>query len=148
MADEVDISFSIEFLPDELGIELKNQVCTMGLSLNHYWVYNKVDLSLGNNSLIPTSTSMMSKVDGGAINPVVDANDVVKFLYIKNRDTEDIYLSLDGSVNAFTSTDSIVIRADQSWFGMINGADYDDINAYVTSDNMMMTYAAIIQKVA
>tara|TARA_R100000808_G_C2134865_1_gene143363 strand:- start:910 stop:1350 length:441 start_codon:yes stop_codon:yes gene_type:complete len=146
MADDVNISFDISFLPDELAISLKNEECSLAPSISQYWVYNKVDLSLGSNQLIPTSTSMFSKVDGGATNPVVDANDVVRFLYIKNRDTSDVYVNLDGATSL--QSDSIIIRQGQSWFAQLNDTPYDDVIAYVASDDILITYAAIVKKVA
>ena len=161
MADAATMTMKAVLLPEEIQATLKDLTFAYTpANSSEKWFYGIINVphNTGNVDLI--SGKFFANADGvqtGTANADIATTDKVKFIFAKNADTTDsLYLVLDGSTVAHTSTNAIEIGPGESWFAKLpnttvanihainggpNGADAGDAN-------IQCTIAAIIDDVS
>mgnify|MGYP003133667531 CR=1 FL=1 len=149
MANAATAKFSIEIMPDDMTIDLKNLQHVRNCGLNEYWHWKKATLTLGTQALLAGNLVQGLNEASDAAQNQIDANDLCLFLYISNTGTEDIYIGIDGQslINPATDTDLFRINAGDAWFGSTNNTPYENVRAYAAGA-ANLELAAIIKKVA
>ena len=131
MADGATILMTATILPDEIQKKLTGLSVTVSpATANEKWFYGLVNVTTTSADLIGGKfLSAAAGTDTGSTPADIAAGDKVRFIFIKNTDTTDsLYLVLDGSTVAHSSTNAIEIGPGESWFAKFNGATTADIH--------------------
>ena len=168
MADAATMTIKAVLLPDEIQATLKDLTFSYTpADANDKWFYGIVNVphNTGGVDLITGKFLAASAgVATGTANDDITTSDKVKFLFIKNTATTDgssaatdsIYLVLDGSTVAYSSTNTIEIGSGESWFAKLTNTTVGDLHA-INGDaagsgtgeaNVQCIVAAILDDVA
>ena len=168
MADAATMTIKAVLLPDEIQTTLKDLTFAYTpADANDKWFYGIVNVPHNTGGVDLISGEFLSNSAGiatGSSTASITTSDKVKFLFIKNTATTDgstaatdsIYLVLDGSTAAHSSTNVIEIGTGESWFakltnttvGNLHAINGDAAGAGTGEANVQCVVAAIIDDVA
>ena len=157
MADAATMTIKAVLLPDEIQATLKDlTLAYTPANSSEKWFYGIVNVPHNTGGVDLITGKFFANADGvqtGTANADIATTDKVKFIFAKNADaTDSLYLVLDGSTVAHSSTNAIEIGPGESWFAKtpnITVADIHAINggpngADAGDANIQCTVAAII----
>ena len=168
MADAATMTMKAVLLPDEIQATLKDLTFSYTpADANDKWFYGIVNVPHNTGGVDLISGKFLAASAGvatGTANADITTSDKVKVLFIKNTATTDgssaatdsIYLVLDGSTAAHSSTNVIEIGSSESWFAKLTNTTVGDLHA-INGDaagagtgeaNVQCIVAAILDDVA
>ena len=168
MADAATMTIKAVLLPDEIQKTLKDLTFSYTpANSSEKWFYGLLNVQTSSTNLISgnfiETVTSAGRTAGGTPDSIT-TSDKVKFLFIKNTATTDgssaatdsIYLVLDGSTAAHSSTNVIEIGSSESWFAKLTNTTVGDLHA-INGDaagagtgeaNVQCIVAAILDDVA
>ena len=134
MADGASVSISATILPDEIATTLSGTMAVAPDDANDKWYYKLTACTTTSTDLIAGSFLDYTAVDDDTAPTAVHANDLVKFLFIKNTSTADgVYVCFDGGTAANDLVDGVFIGPEQTWFGRLPNTTVENLHA-ISSD--------------
>lgn len=160
MADAATMTIKAVLLPEEIQATLKDLTFAYTpANSSEKWFYGIINVPHNTGSVDLISGKFFANADGvqtGSSNADIATTDKVKFIFAKNADsTDSLYLVLDGSTVAHTSTNAIEIGPGESWFAKLPNTTVGNIHAInggsngadAGDANIQCTIAAIIDDV-
>lgn len=110
--------------------------------------YSLVDELVGDtfyyDSATAVSTSVGDLISGTYTSGAnVSTSDIIFFLYVKNSNTQEVVLSLDGSLSPAAAQDSIKLRQGQTVMVPLNSTLVSDLHVYATAATTVEVFAVI-----
>ena len=134
MADAATISVTATMLPDEIAKTITGSMTVTPTDANDKWYYKLTACTATSTNLIAGSFLDYTAVDDDTAPTAVHANDLVKFLFIKNTSTADgVYACFDGGTAANDLVDGVFIGPSQTWFGRLPNTTVANLHA-ISSD--------------
>ena len=134
MADSAYITVTATMLPDEIAKKITGSMTVAPDDANDKWYYKLTACTATSTNLIAGSFLDYTAVDDDTAPTAVHANDLVKFLFIKNTSTADgVYLCFDGGTAANDLVDGVFIGPSQTWFGRLPNTVVANLHA-ISSD--------------
>ena len=134
MADSAYVTVSATMLPDEIAKKITGSMTVAPDDANDKWYYKLTACTATSTNLIAGSFLDYTAVDDDTAPTAVHANDLVKFLFIKNTSTADgVYLCFDGGTAANDLVDGVFVGPEQTWFGRLPNTTVENLHA-ISSD--------------
>ena len=134
MADSAYITVTATMLPDEIAKKISGSMTVAPDDANDKWYYKLTACTATSTNLIAGAFLDYTAVDDDTAPTAVHANDLVKFLFIKNTSTADgVYICFDGGTAANDLVDGVFIGPEQTWFGRLPNTVVGDLHA-ISSD--------------
>ena len=134
MADSAYITVTATMLPDEIAKKISGSMTVTPDDANDKWYYKLTACTATSTNLIAGSFLDYTAVDDDTAPTAVHANDLVKFLFIKNTSTADgVYICFDGGTAANDLVDGVFIGPSQTWFGRLPNTTVENLHA-ISSD--------------
>ena len=134
MADSAYITVTATMLPDEIAKKISGSMTVAPDDANDKWYYKLTACTTTSTDLIAGAFLDYTAVDDDTAPTAVHANDLVKFLFIKNTSTADgVYVCFDGGTAAYNLVDGVFIGPSQTWFGRLPNTTVADLHA-ISSD--------------
>ena len=134
MADSAYITVTATMLPDEIAKKISGSMTVAPDDANDKWYYKLTACTNVSTNLIAGSFLDYTAVDDDTAPTAVHANDLVKFLFIKNTSTADgVYVCFDGGTAANDLVDGVFIGPEQTWFGRLPNTTVENLHA-ISSD--------------
>ena len=134
MADSAYITVTATMLPDEIAKKISGSMTVAPDDANDKWYYKLTACTATSTNLIAGSFLDYTAVDDDTAPTAVHANDLVKFLFIKNTSTADgVYVCFDGGTAANDLVDGVFIGPEQTWFGRLPNTTVENLHA-ISSD--------------
>ena len=112
MADDASVTVQATVLPDEIAKTFSATMTVTPEDANDKWYYKKTSVSnTGTEDLIAGNYTDYTAVDNDTAPTAVNTADKVKFLFIKNVDTNSrsIFICFDGGTAASDLADGVTI---------------------------------------
>ena len=141
MADAATMTIKAVLLPTEIETTLEDLTFAYTpADANDKWFYGIINVPHNTGGVDLIKGKFLANSAGiatGSSVADISVSDKVKFLFIKNTATKDgtnvsdesIYLVLDGSTAAHSSTNVIEIGTGESWFAKLPNTPVDDLHA-------------------
>ena len=134
MADAATITVTATMLPDEIAKTISGSMTVTPDDANDKWYYKLTACTATSTNLIAGAFLDYTAVDDDTAPTAVHANDLVKFLFIKNTSTADgVYVCFDGGTAAYNLVDGVFIGPSQTWFGRLPNTTVANLHA-ISSD--------------
>ena len=134
MADAATITVTATILPDEIAKSFSGSMTVTPDDANDKWYYKLTSCTATSTNLIAGAFLDYTAVDDDTAPTAVHANDLVKFLFIKNTSTADgVYVCFDGGTAAYNLVDGVFIGPEQTWFGRLPNTTVENLHA-ISSD--------------
>ena len=134
MADSAYITVTATMLPDEIAKKISGSMTVAPDDANDKWYYKLTACTATSTNLIAGAFLDYTAVDDDTAPTAVHANDLVKFLFIKNTSTADgVYICFDGGTAANDLVDGVFIGPEQTWFGRLPNTTVENLHA-ISSD--------------
>ena len=134
MADSAYITVTATMLPDEIAKKISGSMTVAPDDANDKWYYKLTACTNVSTNLIAGSFLDYTADDDDTAPTAVHANDLVKFLFIKNTSTADgVYVCFDGGTAANDLVDGVFIGPEQTWFGRLPNTTVENLHA-ISSD--------------
>ena len=134
MADSAYVTVSATMLPDEIAKKITGSMTVTPDDANDKWYYKLTACTATSTNLIAGAFLDYTAVDDDTAPTAVHANDLVKFLFIKNTSTADgVYVCFDGGTAANDLVDGVFIGPEQTWFGRLPNTTVENLHA-ISSD--------------
>ena len=134
MADSAYITVTATMLPDEIAKKISGSMTVAPDDANDKWYYKLTACTATSTNLIAGAFLDYTAVDDDTAPTAVHANDLVKFLFIKNTSTADgVYVCFDGGTAAYNLVDGVFIGPSQTWFGRLPNTTVENLHA-ISSD--------------
>ena len=134
MADSAYITVTATMLPDEIAKKISGSMTVAPDDANDKWYYKLTACTATSTNLIAGAFLDYTAVDDDTAPTAVHANDLVKFLFIKNTSTADgVMLCFDGGTAAYNLVDGGFIGASETWFGQLPNTTVGNLHA-ISSD--------------
>ncbi len=139
MADSGSISLTVSILPEEIRRTLSGETFSYTpRDGSEGWYYQLTNVKASPDELMSAESIIKSAgvTTGVAASTTVVANDLVRFLFVKNTGTsngssttsDSVVLTFDNNNStAYNEIDGVVIPAGMSWFGRFIRLPMDDI---------------------
>ena len=153
MADAASIAVTATILPDEIAKTLDAVTVTVTPSgASEQWWYGLVNVTTTSGDLIAGNflSAAAGKTRASSMSAITVADDLVRFLFIKNTGTTDgstttdeaITICFDGGTAAYNLVDGIEIGPGEGWFGKLPNTAVANIHAISVDSNMAGTGSA------
>ena len=120
MANAASVTISATILPDNIAKTIAGTMTVSPADANDKWYYKFTSCTATSTQLIAGQFLDYTAVDDDSLPVDVHANDLVKFLFIKNTSSGDgVTLCFDGGTAAYNVVDGLHIAAGESWFGRL-----------------------------
>ena len=134
MADSAYITVTATMLPDEIAKKISGSMTVAPDDANDKWYYKLTACTATSTNLIAGAFLDYTAVDDDTAPTAVHANDLVKFLFVKNTSAADgVYLCFDGGTAANDLVDGVFIGPSQTWFGRLPNTTVENLHA-ISSD--------------
>lgn len=150
MADAAKCTMEVTVLPDEIAKTFSATTTVTPEDVNDKWYYKLSSVDNTSSDLMAGSFTDYTSVDSSTAPLAVDVADLVKFLYIKNVDTNSgsIYVTVDGTAATSSVAGAIVIGPNESFAARLPNSTVADINAISSTGTVEVIVAALIDDVA
>ena len=130
MADSAYVTVSATMLPDEIAKKITGSMTVTPDDANDKWYYKLTACTATSTNLIAGAFLDYTAVDDDTAPTAVHANDLVKFLFIKNTSTADgVYVCFDGGTAAYNLVDGVFSGASETWFGQLPNTTVGNLHA-------------------
>jgi hypothetical protein len=150
MADAAKCTMEVTVLPDEIAKTFSATTTVTPEDVNDKWYYKLSSVDNTSSDLIAGYFADYTAVDSSTAPTAIDVADTVKFLYIKNVDTNSgsIYVTVDGTAATSSVTGAVVIGPNESFAARLPNSTIADINAISSTGTVEVIVAALIDDVA
>jgi len=150
MADAAKCTMEVTVLPDEIAKTFSATTTVTPEDVNDKWYYKLSSVDNTSSDLIAGYFADYTAVDSSTAPTAIDVADTVKFLYIKNVDTNtgSIYVTVDGTAATSSVAGSVVIGPNESFAARLPNSTIADINAISSTGTVEVIVAALIDDVA
>lgn len=150
MADDASVTVQATVLPDEIA---KTFLATMTVTpddANDKWYYKLTSVSNASSDLMAGYFTDYTAVDDDTAPTAVATGDKVKFLFIKNVDTNSrsIYVVFDAGTASSSAGDGVTIGPNEFFAARLPNTTVADIHAISSASTAEVVVCALLDDVA
>jgi len=151
MANDATATIQATILPDEIAKTISATMTVTPADDTEKWYYKKTSVSnTGTEDLIEGHFLDQTATDNNTAPTAVHDNDKIKFLFIKNIDTNSrsIYICFDGGTASSTLVDGVTIGPNESFAARIPNTTVANLHSISSASTAEVIVAALIDDVA
>ena len=149
MADDAVASIQATVLPDEIAKVISATMTVAPADTADKWYYKLTSVSNSSTDLIAGYYTDYTAVDDDTAPPAVATGDKIKFLFIKNVDTDtrSIYICFDGGTAASDLVDGVTIGPNEFFVARLPNTTVANLHAISSASTAEVIVAALIDDV-
>lgn len=149
MADDAIATIQATILPDEIAKTISATTTVTPADANDKWYYKLTSVSNSSTDLIAGYYTDYTAVDDDTAPTAVATGDKVKFLFIKNVDTNSrsIYVVFDAGTASSSATDGVTIGPNEAFAARLPNATVADIHAISSASTAEVVVCALLDDV-
>ena len=149
MADDAVASIQATVLPDEIAKIISATMTVTPADANDKWYYKLTSVSNSSTDLIAGNFIDYTAVDDDTAPTAVATGDKVKFIFIKNVDSNSrsIYIVLDAGTASSSVGDGITIGPNDFFCARLPNTTVADIHAISSASTAEVIVAALLDDV-
>jgi len=149
MADDAVASIQATVLPDEIAKIISATMTVTPADANDKWYYKLTSVSNSSTDLIAGNFIDYTAVDDDTAPTAVATGDKVKFIFIKNVDSNSrsIYIVLDAGTASSSVGDGITIGPNEFFCARLPNTTVADIHAISSASTAEVIVAALLDDV-
>ena len=149
MADDATISVQATVLPDEIAKTISGSLTITPSDTSEKWYYKLTSVSNSSTDLIAGYFTDYTSVDDDTAPTAVASGDKVKFLFIKNVDTNSrsIYVVFDAGTASSSAADGVTIGPSEAFAARLPNCTVADIHAISSASTAEVVVAALLDDV-
>ena len=149
MADAATIAITATLLPDEIAATLSGSMTVTPDDANDKWYYKLTACTQTSTDLIAGNYTDYTAVDDDTAPTAVATGDKVKFIFIKNVDTNSrsIFIVLDAGTASSSATDGITIGPSEAFAARLPNTTVADIHAISSASTAEVIVCALLDDV-
>ena len=149
MADSASVTITATVLPDEIAKTISGSMTLAPSDANDKWYYKLTACTATSTDLIAGYFTDYTAVDDDTAPTAVATGDKVKFLFIKNVDTNSrsIYVCFDAGTASSSLADAVTIGPNEAFAARLPNATVADIHAISSASTAEVIVAALLDDV-
>ena len=149
MADDASVTVQATVLPDEIAKTISGSVTISPADANDKWYYKLTSVSNSSTDLIAGYYTDYTAVDDDTAPTAVATGDKVKFLFIKNVDTNSrsIYVVFDAGTASSSAGDGVTIGPNEFFAARLPNTTVADIHAISSASTAEVVVCALLDDV-
>ena len=149
MANDAQVTMQVTVLPDEIAKPFSASMTVTPDDANDKWYYKKTSVSNSSTDLIAGNFLDYTAIDDDSAPETVATGEQVRFLFIKNVDTNSrsIYIVLDAGTASSSATDGITIGPSESFAARLPNTTVADIHAISSASTAEVIVCALLDDV-
>ena len=149
MANDAIASIQATVLPDEIAKTLSATVTVTPDDANDKWYYKKTSVSNSSTDLIAGYYTDYTAVDDDTAPTAVATGDKVKFLFIKNVDTNSrsIYVTFDAGTASSSLAQAVTIGPNEAFTARLPNCTVAGIHAISSASTAEVIVCALLDDV-
>ena len=149
MADDATISLNATVLPDEISKTIAGSVTITPADANDKWYYKFTSVSNSSTDLIAGYYTDYTAVDDDTAPTAVATGDKVKFLFIKNVDTNSrsIYVTFDAGTASSSLAQAVTIGPNEAFTARLPNCTVAGIHAISSASTAEVIVCALLDDV-
>ena len=149
MADDATISLNATVLPDEISKTIAGSVTITPADANDKWYYKLTSVSNSSTDLIAGYYTDYTAVDDDTAPTAVATGDKVKFLFIKNVDTNSrsIYVTFDAGTASSSLAQAVTIGPNEAFTARLPNCTVAGIHAISSASTAEVIVCALLDDV-
>ena len=150
MANDAQVTMQVTVLPDEIAKTFSASMTVTPADASEKWYYKKTSVSNSNTDLIAGSYTDYTAIDDDSAPETVATGDQVRFLFIKNVDTNSrsMYIVLDAGTASSSATDGITIGPSESFAARLPNTTVADIHAISSASTAECIVCALLHDIS
>tara|TARA_R100000388_G_C7146500_1_gene112488 strand:- start:134 stop:589 length:456 start_codon:yes stop_codon:yes gene_type:complete len=151
MANDAQVTMQVTVLPDEIAKTFSASMTVTPDDANDKWYYKKTSVSnTGTEDLIEGHFLDYTAVDNDTAPTAVHDDDKIKFLFIKNIDTNSrsIFICFDGGTAASDLVDGVTIGPNESFAARLPNTTVSNLHSKSSASTAECIVCALIDDVA
>ena len=150
MADDGIATITATVLPDEIAKTISATTTVTPADANDKWYYKLTSVSNSSTDLIAGYYTDYTAVDDDTAPTAVATGDKVKFLFIKNVDTNSrsIYVCFDAGTASSSLADAVTIGPNESFMARLPNCTVAEIHAISSASTADVIVAALLDDVS
>tara|TARA_R100001086_G_scaffold223705_1_gene141518 strand:+ start:261 stop:716 length:456 start_codon:yes stop_codon:yes gene_type:complete len=151
MANDAQVTMQVTVLPDEIAKTFSASMTVTPDDANDKWYYKKTSVSnTGTEDLIEGYFLDYTAVDNDTAPTAVHDDDKIKFLFIKNIDTNSrsIFICFDGGTAASDLVDGVTIGPNESFAARLPNTTVSNLHSKSSASTAECIVCALIDDVA
>ena len=149
MADDATISLTATILPDEISKTISGSMTVTPDDANDKWYYKLTSVSNSSTDLIAGYYTDYTAVDDDTAPTAVATGDKVKFLFIKNVDTNSrsIYVTFDAGTASSSLAQAVTIGPNEAFTARLPNCTVAGIHAISSASTAEVIVCALLDDV-
>ena len=150
MADAATVVMKTTILPDEIAKTIEATTTVTPADANDKWYYKFTSVSNASSDLMAGYYTDYTAVDDDTAPTAIATGDKVKFLFIKNIDTNSrsIFIVLDAGTASSSANDGITIGPSEAFVARLPNTTVADIHAISSASTAECIVCALLDDVA
>ena len=150
MADDASVTVQATVLPDEIAKTFSATMTVTPDDANDKWYYKLTSVSNASSDLMAGYFTDYTAVDDDTAPTAVATGDKVKFLFIKNVDTNSrsIYVVFDAGTASSSAGDGVTIGPNEFFAARLPNTTVADIHAISSASTAEVVVCALLDDVA
>ena len=149
MADDASVTVQATVLPDEIAKTFSATMTVTPDDANDKWYYKLTSVSNSSSDLMAGYFTEYTAVDDDTAPTAVATGDKVKFLFIKNVDTNSrsIYVVFDAGTASSSAVDGVTIGPNEFFAARLPNTTVADIHAISSASTAEVVVCALLDDV-
>tara|TARA_R100000234_G_scaffold98671_1_gene67233 strand:+ start:192 stop:641 length:450 start_codon:yes stop_codon:yes gene_type:complete len=149
MADDASVTVQATVLPDEIAKTFSATMTVTPDDANDKWYYKLTSVSNSSSDLMAGYFTDYTAVDDDTAPTAVATGDKVKFLFIKNVDTNSrsIYVVFDAGTASSSAGDGVTIGPNEFFAARLPNTTVADIHAISSASTAEVVVCALLDDV-
>ena len=149
MADDATVVSQVTVLPDEIAQTISTTTTVTPADANDKWYYKLTSVSNSSTDLIAGYYTDYTAVDDDTAPTAVATGDKVKFLFIKNVDTNSrsIYVTFDAGTAASSLAQAVTIGPNEAFTARLPNCTVAGIHAISSASTAEVIVCALLDDV-
>ena len=151
MANDAQVTMQVTVLPDEIAKTFSASMTVTPADDSEKWYYKKTSVSnTGTEDLIEGHFLDYTAVDNDTAPTAVHDDDKIKFLFIKNIDTNSrsIFICFDGGTAASDLVDGVTIGPNESFAARLPNTTVSNLHSKSSASTAECIVCSLIDDVA
>ena len=150
MADDASVTVQATVLPDEIAKTFSATMTVTPDDANDKWYYKLTSVSNASSDLMAGYFTDYTAVDDDTAPTAVATGDKVKFLFIKNIDTNSrsVYVVFDAGTASSSAGDGVTIGPNEFFAARLPNTTVADIHAISSASTAEVVVCALLDDVA
>jgi len=150
MANDAQVTMQVTVLPDEIAKTFSASMTVTPADDSEKWYYKKTSVSNSNTDLIAGRFLDYTAVDDDTDQIEIATGDQVRFLFIKNIDTNSrsIYIVLDAGTASSSVGDGITIGPGESFAARLPNTTVAEIHAISSASTAECIVCALLHDIS